>query len=57
MALVADSAGRPRAACRIIATTSVPLFERVIQGSFDSDLFYRLNRIHIKGGAHLSHDC
>ena len=47
MALVADTAR----ACRIIATTSVPLFERVIQGSFDSDLFYRLNRIHIKVAA------
>ena len=38
MALVAHAA-RPRA-CRIIATTSVPLFERVLQGSFDSGLFY-----------------
>ena len=36
--------------CRIIATTSVPLFERVLQGSFDSDLFYCLNTIHIKVG-------
>lgn len=37
-------------ACRIIATTSVPLFERVLQGSFDSGLFYALNTIHIKVG-------
>jgi hypothetical protein len=55
MALVADGAGPRSRPCRIIATTSVPLFERVMQGSFDSDLFYRLNRIHIKVGAHLSH--
>ena len=48
MTLVADTAGLDARACRIIATTSVPLFERVTQGSFDSDLFYRLNRIHIK---------
>jgi len=51
MALVADPAGLDARACRIIATTSVPLFERVTQGSFDSDLFYRLNRIHIKVAA------
>lgn len=37
-------------ACRIIATTSVRLFERVLQGSFDSGLFYALNTIHIKVG-------
>ena len=55
MALVADTADPDSRTCRIIATTSVPLFERVIQGSFDSDLFYRLNRIHIKVGAHLPH--
>jgi hypothetical protein len=36
----------PRA-CRIIATTSVPLFDRVLEGSFDSGLFYHLNKIHI----------
>jgi hypothetical protein len=42
---------RPGArACRLIATTSVPLFERVLQGSFDSDLFYCLNTIHITAG-------
>ncbi len=57
MALVGDAARPAARPWRIIATTSVPLFERVMQGSFDSDLFYRLNRIHIKGGAHLSHDC
>jgi hypothetical protein len=53
MALVADTAGPDSRPCRIIATTSVPLFDRVTQGSFDSDLFYRLNRIHIKVGARL----
>jgi hypothetical protein len=37
-------------ACRIIATTSVPLFERVSGGTFDAGLFYRLNTIHIKRG-------
>jgi hypothetical protein len=45
---------RPGArACRIIATTSVPLFDRVLDGSFDSALFYRLNTIHIKAGTSL----
>ena len=39
-------AASPRA-CRIIATTSVPLFDRVCDGSFDSNLFYYLNKIHI----------
>jgi hypothetical protein len=34
-------------AWRIITTTSVPLFERVAEGSFDAGLFYRLNAIHI----------
>jgi hypothetical protein len=46
MSLMADI-GRP-GACRVISTTSVRLFDRVLQGSFDSDLFYRLNKIHIK---------
>jgi hypothetical protein len=44
-------------ACRIIATTSVPLFERVLQGSFDSGLFYALNTIHIKVGARDTDHC
>jgi hypothetical protein len=56
MALVADASGPDSRACRIIATTSVPLFDRVTQGSFDAELFYRLNRIHIKVGAHLPQD-
>jgi nucleotide-binding universal stress UspA family protein len=41
-------ARRPGAAYRVIATTSVALFERVVEGSFDSELFYMLNMIHIK---------
>lgn len=32
---------------RIIATSSVSLFDRVQQGSFDAKLFHRLNVIHI----------
>ena len=35
-------------ACRIIATTAVWLFDRVLEGSFNADLFYRLNTIHIR---------
>ena len=34
--------------CRLISTTSVSLFERVLDDSFDSDLFYSLNKIHIQ---------
>lgn len=56
MALVAQTSDPDVRGCRIIATTSVPLFERVTQGSFNSDLFYRLNRIHIKVGAQLLND-
>jgi hypothetical protein len=32
---------------RLITTTSVPLFERVVAGAFESRLFYCLNAIHI----------
>jgi DNA-binding NtrC family response regulator len=32
---------------RIIATSSAPLFERVLEGSFDERLYYRLNLIHM----------
>jgi hypothetical protein len=57
MSLVTDAARpRPRA-CRIVTTTSVPLFERVLEGSFDSRLFYCLNKIHIKADAPLTGDC
>jgi transcriptional regulator of acetoin/glycerol metabolism len=34
-------------AWRVIATTSVPLFDRVVEGSFNARLFYFLNSIHI----------
>jgi hypothetical protein len=54
MALTADIAEHRAPACRIIATTSVPLFDRVVQGSFDAGLFYRLNNIHIKVGGFLA---
>jgi hypothetical protein len=48
MTLVA-SLGRPGPArCRVISTTSVSLFDRVLDASFDTDLFYALNKIHIK---------
>ena len=39
--------GQFRETPRIISTSSVPLFERVREGVFDEDLFYRLNVIHI----------
>ena len=45
-----DIARNGAGACRIIATTSVPLYERVSEGLFDAGLFYRLNTIHIKKG-------
>lgn len=32
---------------RIIASSSAPLFERVLEGSFDERLYYRLNVIHM----------
>ena len=32
---------------RVITTTSVSLFDRVVEGSFDGQLFYMLNAIHI----------
>jgi hypothetical protein len=45
--------GRPGAGrCRLISTTSVSLFDRVLDDSFDSDLFYSLNKIHIKMDRH-----
>jgi hypothetical protein len=36
--------GRP---VRVIATTSIDLYERIMVGEFDRALFYRLNTIHI----------
>jgi hypothetical protein len=41
---------------RIIATTSTSLFDRVQNGAFLEDLFYRLNVIHIVGDS-LSEGC
>ena len=38
--------------CRIIATSSTSLFDRVREGTFLESLFYRLNVIHI-----VSHSC
>ena len=45
--LLAEQPPNGAAARRVIATTSVPLFERVASGSFDARLFYILNAIHI----------
>ena len=45
--LLADPACDVACAWRVIATTSVPLFDRVMDGSFDERLFYFLNAIHI----------
>ena len=42
--LMEDRHGGP---LRILASTSVPLFERVQQGVFDARLFYRLNIVHV----------
>jgi transcriptional regulator of acetoin/glycerol metabolism len=39
--------GRLHGAPRIISTTSVSLFDRVLEGAFDERLFYRLNALHI----------
>ena len=36
-----------RGRCRVIATSSTDLFDRVRQGTFLESLFYRLNVIHI----------
>jgi hypothetical protein len=47
-ALLADAQHRDDdASTRIIASSSVDLFERVEAGAFDAALFYRLNAIHI----------
>lgn len=44
-----SDAGRSRRGgrVRVIATTSVALFERVSRGAFDQKLFYCLNTVHI----------
>jgi transcriptional regulator of acetoin/glycerol metabolism len=38
---------RAAARVRIVASSSVPLFDRVVDNLFDEHLFYRLNVIHI----------
>ena len=47
MKLVEAGTGQVRPAARIVASTSVDLFELVERGSFDARLFYRLNTIHL----------
>jgi two-component system, NtrC family, C4-dicarboxylate transport response regulator DctD len=47
MKLVEAGAGQVCPAARIVASTSVDLFELVERGSFDARLFYRLNTIHL----------
>jgi hypothetical protein len=42
--LMEDRHGTPP---RIIASSSVSLFDRVQQGAFDAQLFYRLNTVHV----------
>jgi DNA-binding NtrC family response regulator len=37
----------PESAVRIIASSSAPLFDRVLEGSFDERLYYRLAVIHM----------
>ena len=44
MELIEEGHGSPP---RIIASSSVSLFERVQQGAFDPRLFYRLNAVHV----------
>jgi DNA-binding NtrC family response regulator len=38
---------QPRLRKRIMASTSVPLLDRVLAGTFDDRLFYRLNAFHL----------
>ena len=44
---LAETRASPRPAVRFIASSSTPLFERVLEGSFDERLYYRLNVIHM----------
>jgi hypothetical protein len=37
----------PVCTIRVVASSSVPLFDRVVAGDFDETLYYRLNIIHI----------
>jgi DNA-binding NtrC family response regulator len=47
MKLVEANAGQVRPVARVIASTSVDLFDLAEHGSFDARLFYRLNTIHL----------
>jgi len=42
-----DEFGRPPAGRRILASSSVPLFDRVVDQLFSEPLYYRLNIIHL----------
>jgi DNA-binding NtrC family response regulator len=44
---LAEVSRSPRPHVRFIASSTTPLFERVMQGSFDERLYYRLNVIHM----------
>lgn len=46
-----QSARAPAAGVRLIAGTTVPLYERAVAGLFSERLFYRLNLIHLSGSA------
>lgn len=50
--LAIGDAGPDRAPFRVIAATSIWLFNDVERGDFDDRLFYGLNKIHITVGAH-----
>jgi hypothetical protein len=48
MELLEERQGRPP---RIIASSSVSLYDRVREGTFDAGLYYRLNTVHVVGTA------
>jgi hypothetical protein len=52
--LMDDRHGTPP---RILASTSVSLFELVQQGVFDARLFYRLNVVHVVASRALDDEC
>jgi len=52
MKLLAHPDRRGGEAPRIVASSSVDLFDCIARGRFDSRLFYRLNIIHIVVGSH-----
>lgn len=41
---------------RIIASSSAPLYEYVLRGVFDEQLYYRLNAIHLFGSSGRGHE-